>query len=99
VARLVWTRNARADLIRLRSFLAPKSVEAGARAAQAIRNGLRTLRAAPEAGTTVPWLPDGYREWTIPFGKSAYVILYRFLGKEVVIQAIRHGRERGYPRE
>jgi plasmid stabilization system protein ParE len=99
MARVIWTRNARTDLSRLRDFLAPKSEESAARAVQAIRNGLRTLRAAPEAGTAVPWLPEGYREWVIPFGKSGYVILYRYFGGEVVIQAIRHGREAGYRRE
>ena len=96
MARMVWTRNARTDLLRLRDFLAPKSADAAARAVRTIRTGLRTLKTAPEAGTPVPWLPDGYREWVIPFGKSGYVILYRHVGSDVVIQAIRHGREAGY---
>lgn len=47
----------------------------------------------------VPWLPDGYRQWVIPFGKSGYLILYRILKDEVTIQAIRHGREAGYENE
>ena len=97
MARVVWTQKARFDLLRLRDFLAPKSANAAARAMQEIRRGLQTLKAAPEAGISIPWLPDGYREWYIPFGKSGYVVLYRYLGAEVVVQTIRHGREAGYP--
>jgi plasmid stabilization system protein ParE len=92
-------RNARKDLLRLRDFLVPKSAEAAANAVRAIRSGLRALNTSPEAGTAVSWLPDGYREWVILFGKSGYVVLYRYLGREVVIQAIRHAREAGYRRE
>jgi plasmid stabilization system protein ParE len=97
MARVVWTQKARGDLLRLRDFLAPKSTPAAARAVQTIRGGLQTLKIAPEAGISVPWLPTGYREWYIPFGKSGYVVLYRYLGTEVVIQTIRHGRKAGYP--
>ena len=97
MAKVVWTRKARTDLLRLRDFLAPKSDKAAARAVQEIRKGLQTLKTAPEAGIAIPWLPDGYREWYIPFGKSGYVVLYRYLGDEVVIQSLRHGREAGYP--
>ena len=32
----------------------------------------------------------------IPSGKSGYLVLYRYLDGEVVIQALRHGREAGY---
>jgi plasmid stabilization system protein ParE len=99
MARVVWTGKARGDLLRLRDFLAPKSNDAAAHAIQAIRQGLQTLKAAPEAGMRVPWLPDGYRQWSIPFGKSGFVVLYRFFGDNVVIQSIRHGREVGLPEE
>jgi plasmid stabilization system protein ParE len=99
MARVVWTQNARSDLFRLRDFLAPKRLDAAARAVQTIRTGLLTLKTAPEAGISIPWLPDGYREWYIPFGKSRYVVLYRYPGAEVVVQAIRHGREADFPGE
>lgn len=99
MARVVWTRNARSDLLRLRDFLAPKSAEAAAHAVRTIREGLRTLKTAPEAGMAVPWLPDGYRQWVIPFGKSGYLVLYRILKDDDTIQAIRHGREAGYENE
>ena len=77
MVKVVWTRKARIDLLRLQAFLAPKSTQAAARAVQAIRNSLQTLKTAPEVGLSIPWLPEGYREWYIPFGKSGYVVLYR----------------------
>ncbi len=40
-------------------------------------------------------LPE-YREWIIEFGHSAYVVLYHFDGRRIVILAVRHGREAGY---
>lgn len=44
-------------------------------------------------------MPPEFREWIIPFGHGAYVVLYRFDGQEVVLLAIRHGREAGYYQE
>jgi hypothetical protein len=41
-------------------------------------------------------LSPEFREWVIEFGSGAYLALYRYDGKEVVILAVRHGRELGY---
>jgi plasmid stabilization system protein ParE len=98
MARIVWTRGAHADLLRLREFFAAQSPDAASRAVQAIRAGLSPLKTAPEIGRPISWLPEGYREWFIPFGHSGYVVLYRFYEGQVVIQALRHGREDGYSR-
>jgi plasmid stabilization system protein ParE len=98
MAKLVWTARARADLRRLRDFLVDQNPEAAARAVRTIREGLNTLKIAPGAGKIVDRLPADCREWPIPFGKSAYMVLYRIDGETVVIQALRHGREAGYSR-
>ncbi|MFZ1011150.1 MAG: hypothetical protein WAN65_30205 [Candidatus Sulfotelmatobacter sp.] len=37
-----------------------------------------------------------FREWVIEFGHGAYVALYHYEGKQIVILAVRHGREAGY---
>lgn len=37
-----------------------------------------------------------FREWIIPFGRDAYLALYRYTGSDVVILAVRHGREAQY---
>jgi hypothetical protein len=41
-------------------------------------------------------MPSEFREWLIEFGQSACVALYHYDGREIVILAVRHGREAGY---
>jgi len=94
--RLRWSRPAQLDVIRLYKFLAPKSPDAAVRAIQAIHKGVRALGRHPAIGRPAEEMPPEFREWIIEFGHGAYVILYRFDGKEAVILAIRHGREAGY---
>jgi len=47
-------------------------------------------------GRPVDELPLEFREWVIEFGSGAYVALYHFDKKEVVILAGKHGRDAGY---
>jgi plasmid stabilization system protein ParE len=94
--RLKWSKNAQRDVIRLHDFLLPKSRSAAKRAIKAMREGVKILSNHPEIGRPVDELPPEFREWVIEFGQGAYVVLYRFDGKEVVLLAIRHGREAGY---
>jgi plasmid stabilization system protein ParE len=81
---------------RLHDFLAPKSSDAAKRAVKAIRQGVKLLGKFPETGRPVEELPTEFREWVIEFGSGAYIALYHYDGKEVVILAVRHGREAGY---
>jgi plasmid stabilization system protein ParE len=81
---------------RLHDFLAPKNPAAAKRAIKAIRQGIKALGKHPEIGRPVEEMPPEFREWVIEFGQGAYVALYRYDGKEVVILAVRHGREAGY---
>jgi plasmid stabilization system protein ParE len=81
---------------RLHEFLAPKSRDAAQRAVKAIRQGVKALGKHPEMGRPVEGLPPEFREWVIEFGQVAYIALYRFDAKQVVILAVRHGREAGY---
>jgi plasmid stabilization system protein ParE len=94
--RLKWTPQALRDVVRLHDFLVPQSRDAADRAVKAIRLGLKLLGKNPEMGRPVDELPAEFREWVIEFGSGAYVALYHYDGKEVVILAIRHGREAGY---
>jgi plasmid stabilization system protein ParE len=93
---LKWTPQSLRDVNRLHDFLAPKSRDAAKRAVKTIRQGVKLLTRYPEMGRPVEELPTEIREWVIEFGSGAYVALYRYDGKEVVILAIRHGREAGY---
>ncbi len=94
--RLKWSPQSLRDVARLHGFLAPKSTDAAKRAVKAIRQGVRLLAKYPETGRPVEELQTEFREWVIEFGSGAYVALYRYDGKEVVILAVRHGREAGY---
>jgi plasmid stabilization system protein ParE len=94
--RLKWSQPALQDVARLYDFLAPKSKNAAQRAVKTIRQGVKTLGKHPEIGRPVEDLPPEFREWVIEFGQGAYIALYRYDGKEVVILAVRHGREAGY---
>ncbi|MGA6981609.1 MAG: type II toxin-antitoxin system RelE/ParE family toxin [Candidatus Sulfotelmatobacter sp.] len=94
--RLKWSPAALLDVARLYDFLAPKSRDSAKRAVKAIRQGIKALGKHPEMGRPLEEMPTEFREWVIRFGNGAYVTLYHYDGKEVVILAIRHGREAGY---
>lgn len=94
--RLRWSQPALLDVARLHGFLAAKSRDAARRAFKAIRQGVKALAKHPEIGRPVEELPLEFREWVIEFGSGAYVALYNYDGKPVVILAIRHGRKAGY---
>ncbi len=93
--RLRWSSPALLDVARLHRFLAPKSPEAAKRAVKTIRQGVKALSKHPEIGRLVDDLPLEFREWVIEFGHGAYIALYHYDGKQVVILAVRHGREAG----
>jgi plasmid stabilization system protein ParE len=93
---LKWTPQSLRDVARLHDFLAPKSPDAARRAVKAIRQGIKLLIKFPEMGRPVEELPTEFREWVIEFGSGAYIALYRYKDKEVVMLAVRHGREAGY---
>ena len=96
MSRLIWSQSALLDIARLYDFLAPKSRNAAMRAVKAMRQGVKALAKHPEIGRPVDELPPEFREWVIDFGHGAYVALYHYDGKEIVILAVRHGREAGY---
>jgi plasmid stabilization system protein ParE len=94
--RLIWSQPALLDVARLHAFLVPKSREAAQRAVKAIRQGVKALAKHPQSGRPVEELPPEFREWVIEFGHGAYVALYHYDGKQIVMLAVRHGREAGY---
>jgi len=94
--RLIWSQPALRDVARLHDFLAPKSRDAAMRAIKAIRQGTKALGKHPEIGRPMEEMSPEFRGWVIEFGHGAYVALYHYDGKQIVILAIRHGREAGY---
>lgn len=93
---LKWSPRALGDVHRLYRFLAPKNRDAATRAVRAIRGGVKILAHQPQAGRPAEEIGLEFREWVIDYGRDGYVTLYRYEGEEVVILAVRHGREAGY---
>jgi plasmid stabilization system protein ParE len=94
--RLRWSQAALLDISRLYDFLAPKSPDAAKRVVKTIRRGIKMLGRHPEIGRPVEEMPPEFREWVIEFGQGACVALYHYDGRQVVMLAVRHGREAGY---
>ena len=94
--RLIWSPPALQDVARLHAFLKPNNADAAMRAVRAIRRGVHLLAKHPEVGRPAEDMPREFREWPIGFGNSGYVALYRYDGNDIVILAVKHGREAGY---
>jgi plasmid stabilization system protein ParE len=91
--KLVVSRAAAADLLRLQAFLAETNPNAAQRAVSAIIRAIDSLDVFPDRGKLSP--VAGARELIVPFGRSAYVI--RFFHdveqEEIVILRVWHSRE------
>ena len=90
------TQRALRDLERMRTFLRPKNAAAAKKASTKIIQTIRMLSNQPDMGRPVENSQQGLRELIVRFGRDGYVVLYRYIGEEVLIAAIRHGREDGY---
>ena len=96
MSRLIWTPQALDDVARLHDFLAGKDQDAAKRAVRAIREGVKVLARHPGIGRPAAEMDPAFREWLIAFGGSGYVVLYRLEASQVLLLAVRHGRELGY---
>lgn len=90
--RLVWLREAQADVQRLYDFPLEKSPSAAARAVRAIQLGASRLLDFPPVGR--PMDDDTERrELFVPFGAGAYVLRYRIHDDTIVVIRVWHSRE------
>jgi len=91
--QIVFLSRARADLDRLRDFLAPHGDSLSARVVDTLFAAAHSLADQPERGR--PAARAGYRELIVPFGRGAHVIRYRVDRRRntVVIIRLWHGRE------
>lgn len=95
--RVIYAPGALLDLQRLREFLRPKNPAAAKRAGETIMRAVKVLGHQPQIGRPVVDMSEHYREWLIDFGDSGYVARYRIDGETVVILAVRHQKEVGFP--
>ncbi len=87
--KLIFSRAAVYDLVRLREFIAQHSPEAAQRVAQRLRGAIERLVDMPQIGRPVENLPGEIRE--LIFGK--YVVRYEVRQQSLYILRIWHGRE------
>jgi plasmid stabilization system protein ParE len=91
MATVELTARARADLIRLRVWLADKDAEVANRAVRAIVQRIDRLERFP---TMAPRAKGSeLRDLQIRFGAYGYVARYAVKGDRVIVSRIFHGRE------
>jgi plasmid stabilization system protein ParE len=95
--KVVFTRLAHQDLVRLRQFIAEHAPNAAARAAKRIKTVAQLLTDQPLVGRPVD-APNGaarndIRELPLTFGSGGYVLRYQVLQKQIRVLRIWHARE------
>lgn len=95
--KLVFTRLAHQDLVRLRQFIAEHDPDTAGRAANRIKTVAQLLRDQPLIGRPVT-TPTGetrndIRELPLTFGSGGYVLRYQVLQKQIRVLRIWHSRE------
>jgi plasmid stabilization system protein ParE len=96
MARVIYSRQAFADLDRLADLLIKDTPQAAVAAVDVIRDGIEILERHPFIGRSCE---ERLRELMISYGKSGYVALYSYEQRHdvVLVLTIRHQREAGYP--
>lgn len=94
--RLYFSHRANQDIDRLYEFLvtARGGGDIASKAMMAIKDGAQNLLLNPELGRTMDDFSNR-REWSVPFGKNAYVLRYIIDYDNRVIHILRiyHSRE------
>ena len=98
MARVEITRRALADLERLFDFIAANDPRRAREQLLSVRRALELLAEHPLLGRDAE---DGRRELVLSRGRRGYVAKYRWLPEDdvVLILAVRHQLEAGYPNE
>jgi len=96
MAKVIYSAAAMADLERIFDMLEVEDPTLAANSSAAIRTAVRELGDRPLLGRPAE---AGLRERVISRGRTGYVVLYRLLELDdvVLIAAIRHRHEAGYP--
>ena len=96
MAEVVYSAAALADLERIFNALEADDPTLAANSSAMIRAAVRELGDRPQQGRAAE---AGLRERAISRGRTGYVVLYRLLELDdvVLIDAIRHRHDAGYP--
>lgn len=92
--QITVTANAQANLQKLHQFIATERPDSAIKAMETIVAAIDRLKQFPELGVEHQ-LVQGMRLLTVPFGKSGYVVYYRYVPglDRVFILKVKHGRE------
>ncbi len=97
--QITYSEQTSLDFVRIALFLDGIAPNLKEKAILEIIKGVDVLKTFPEISQFCPDEPYKHmRELKIPFGKSAYFVLYEYEKSlnEVIIAAIRHSKESGY---
>ena len=89
--RLVYSREAVADLVRLRAFIAENNPAAAARVAEELIARIENLRVFPDMGKPVPQAPEPNVVRDMIFGN--YIVRYSVHREALVILRLWHHYE------
>jgi plasmid stabilization system protein ParE len=97
--QIIYSEQTSLDFARITIFFDSIDPNLKSKALTEIIKGIGVLKNFPEIANFCP--DETYkhmRELTVPFGKSAYLVLYEYEKSldEIIIAAIRHSRESGY---
>jgi len=87
--RLIFSKAAIDDLVRLRAFIANHNPIAAQKVSKRMRSAINSLVDVPKIGRPVEGIPGEIRE--LIFGR--YVVRYEIRGKILYILRIWHGKE------
>lgn len=92
--KLAFSREARGDFVRLRTFIAEHDPSAAARAARRLIQGIERLVRHPRLGKRVDIAPDQIapeeiRDWLV----GDYVIRYLIANDQIIVLRLWHGKE------
>ena len=87
--KLIFSKAALNDLVRLREFIAEESPEAASRVASRLVGAIKKLTETPQIGRPIDSLPGEVRELIL--GK--YVVRYQVSTNSLAILRIWHGKE------
>ena len=93
---VIVTKEARADVVRLRQFLRENSPQAASRFGNTLADTFELLSRNPRLGRPVETIV-GLHRLVIPFGAAGYVMHYRYLSDSdgLHVLRLRHSRETG----
>ncbi len=89
--KLLYSREAIGDLIRLRKFIATKNPAAAQKIARSIKKGISQLKTFPYIGIEVELAPDSEMIRDLIMGN--YIARYLVHSKQIVILRIWHHKE------